>query len=462
MFASSFPLPVLQGVSAGISASSTGTTTRYIARYNQNNTGAVDDVRSAGATVVANFPEINTMIVDSDNPNFSNDVLASPNINLAVKDMTVNWLSDPAPTASDVRQFSTPDAGAQGSPFNAAFLPFQWNLARTQTIQAWSITQGSPTVKVAVLDTGIDAFHQDLVGKIDFDKSASFINEPAGCGPAAAPTCFDCQPWQDRQFHGTHVGAIISSNNLGTASVAPNVRLRAIKVLNCTGSGSFSGVINGIIFAANTGNDVINMSLGFTGSTLLLEDPGFVQLVQVLQSAITYAQKEKGVLVVSSAGNEGLFMDGPLTKALSIPAQLGGVNVGSTTIADLKSNFSNFGLTGATMMAPGGGTPVGTFPQTNFNVFVLSACNSRSAALPPSFCPGTNFYLFVTGTSQAAPQVSGAAALIASRLGTPPRGSYLAPIAIRNALLKGASDLGTKGVDPIFSGGRLNTFRSLQ
>jgi subtilisin family serine protease len=317
-------------------------------------------------------------------------------------------------------------------------------------------------VKVAVLDTGIDAFHQEMIGKIDFDKSASFVSEPANCGPGAAPTCFDCQPWQDRQFHGTHVAGIISSNNLGTASVAPNVRLRAIKVLNCTGSGSFSAIINGIYFAANTGNDVINMSLGFTGSTLLLEDPGFIQLVQLLQAAITWAQKEKGTLVVASSGNNGLFMDGPLTKALSIPAQLAGVNVGSTTIADLKSSFSNFGLTGATMMAPGGGGPNGSFPPSTFNLFVLSACNSRAAALPPGFCPGSNFYLFVSGTSQAAPHVSGAAALVASRLGTPPRGSYLAPIAIRNALLKGADDLGVKGTDPIFSGGRLNTFGALQ
>lgn len=134
MSLSSFPRGAVQEASAGIGASPTGTPTRYITKYNVNNSSVIDDVRNAGATIVANLPEINTMIVDSDNPNFSQDVLASSNINLAVKDMTVNWLSDPAPTASDVRQYSTPEAGAQGSPFNAAFLAFQWNLARTKTI----------------------------------------------------------------------------------------------------------------------------------------------------------------------------------------------------------------------------------------------------------------------------------------------------------------------------------------
>src|SRR5215208_2536292 len=84
MFVSSFPHGVAQKVSAGTSASPTGAATRYIARYNENDGSVISAVTNAGATVVTNYPEINTIIVDSDNPNFSNDVLASSNFSMAV------------------------------------------------------------------------------------------------------------------------------------------------------------------------------------------------------------------------------------------------------------------------------------------------------------------------------------------------------------------------------------------
>src|SRR5262249_27817869 len=151
-------------------------------------------------------------------------------------------------------------------------------------------------VKVAVLDTGICAHHQDLVGKVNAALSTSFVTELAACDNNANPACPGCPSWEDRNFHGTHVGGIISSNNLGTASVAPNVQLIAVKVLACNGSGPFSAVINGIIYAANAGADVINMSLGAFIPVTALQDPATATLIGVLQQSIVYAQKQKGCL----------------------------------------------------------------------------------------------------------------------------------------------------------------------
>ena len=441
---------------------------RYIISYdaqNTNDTAVIDAVIRAGGSVVNDYADISTLIVDSANPNFSAEMRATPYAHTA-PDMVVNWLSPSDMQAGEIMSFNVPPPTAQGAPQNASLLAFQWNMFRTQANLAWNTALGNSTVKVAVLDTGICAHHQDMVGKVRADLSRSFIAEPSSCGPTVAPACVGCPDWEDRQFHGTHVAGIISSNNLGTASVAPNVQLIAVKVLNCTGSGPFSAIINGIKYAADSGAEVINMSLGAFFSRIFLQDPGTVALVESVAKAIEYATKNKGCLVVSAAGNNGANMDTlPGNKFINIPSQAGGggLSIASTTVADLRSTFSNFGLSGESMTAPGGGTPIGGFPNNNFNNFILSPCSAHSVQVP-ACSPGT-FYLFVQGTSQATPHVAGAAALVISRLGPPgipPRGSYLTPLITRDRLLTGADDLGVKGPDPIYGAGRLNVNRAVQ
>ena len=138
-------------------------------------------------------------------------------------------------------------------------------------------------------------------------------------------------------------------------------------------------------------------------------------------------------------------------------------SVGATTISDQLATFSNFGLTGATLVAPGGGLPIGGFPNNNFNTFVLGVCSAHSVVVPA--CSGGASYLFVRGTGQASPHVAGAAALVASQLATPPRGSHFAPEIIRSKIINGLDKLttkGPKGADPVYSAGRLNTLKAVQ
>lgn len=460
----SFPVYPLfpQAIATKASAKSGGPTTRYVVSYdagNATNGQVVMAIANAGGVVLDNHQQIGALIVESSNPNFATQVAATPYVR-ATQDMVINWLPPDQMDTSQLMSAGTPGPSVQGLPQDAVFLGNQWNLFRTQTNLAWNVTLGSSTVKVAVLDTGICAHQQDMVGKVREDLSTSFITEPASCGPTVAPPCVGCPSWEDRNFHGTHVAGLISSNNLGTASVAPNVQLIAVKVLSCTGSGPFTAVINGILYAANAGADVINMSLGAFVSKTAFQDPGFTLLMDTLQKSIDYAQKNSGCLVVSAAGNNGTNFDTfPGNKFFNAPSQLGGMSIGSTTIADLKSNFSNFGLSGMTMSAPGAGAPVTGFPNNTVNNFVLAPCSAHAVPIPQ--CAPGNFYLFVQGTSQATPHVAGAAALVASQLSTPPRGSWVAPVLIRNKLVTRSDDLGTKGVDPSFGAGRLNTFRAV-
>ena len=423
---------------------------RYVARYTPGSAGAAQAITNAGGTIVANYSQIGVLVADSENPNFTTDAAANAGFTHVLEDQTIQWI--PNEEAGEVQ--SLPEGGIAGPPGSAALLAQQWNLFVSQTNLAWNVTQGSSDVKVAVLDTGICAHHQDLAGKVDIAQSASFITELAACGPAVAPACVGCPDWEDRNFHGTHVAGIISSNNIGTASVAPNVRLRAVKVLACNGSGSFSAVIAGIMFAATTGNDVINMSLG---AVFPKNVPGAGDLVSDLNEAVNFA-KSQGVLVVSAAGNEGIDLDhsGNLT---SVPCQSGsGMCVGATTRSDALATFSNHGVSGPQLTAPGGGLPVAPFPATTANTFILAPCSSHSVLIP-ACAPGT-FYLFVRGTSQAAPHVSGAAALVDSIAPGGPGSAN--PAQLRNALLKGTDDLGKNGTDNIYSKGRLNVLKAVQ
>jgi subtilisin family serine protease len=124
-----------------------------------------------------------------------------------------------------------------------------------------------------------------------------------------------------------------------------------VKVLNCAGSGAFSWVIAGILHAVNTGNDVINMSLG---AVFPKNATGGGQLVAALNKAVNYAQTQ-GVLVVSAAGNSAIDLDKDGNLA-AVPCQSGsGMCVGATARGDALSSFSNHGLSGPQITAPGGG-----------------------------------------------------------------------------------------------------------
>lgn len=161
--------------------------------------------------------------------------------------------------------------GADGNP------EIPWGVAKVNAPKAWKLTKGRGA-KVAVVDTGIDATHPDLAGRVAGGFNA--VNSSATA--------------HDDHGHGTHVSGTIAAvlNSTGVAGVAPEATLYAVKVLDANGSGWISDIIAGIEWAANQKVNVINMSLGGPRGNESFHDS--------IKKAV-----EAGVAVVCAAGNSG-------------------------------------------------------------------------------------------------------------------------------------------------------------
>jgi serine protease len=268
---------------------------------------------------------------------------------------------------------------------NDPFYEQQWHLQRVGAEQAWEYACGEG-VTVAVVDTGIACFDKgpfsrgsDLSGT-RCEGGYNFVSDSAEA--------------YDDQGHGTHVAGTVAqttNNGKGVAGLAYCARLMPVKVLNRYGWGTLANVAEGIRYAADHGADVINLSLGGSSKSRILED------------AVDHALS-KGVVVVAAAGNSG--------RAVGYPAAYEGViAVSATDSNDKIAWFSSRGPQIA-IAAPG------------VNVVQQTVCEG-----------GRNkCELFGTfsGTSMASPHVAGAAAMLVG-LGT------LGPEAVREALSAGAA-----------------------
>jgi subtilisin family serine protease len=194
---------------------------------------------------------------------------------------------------------------------NDSLWPQQWGPKLVRAPAAWEATRGSASVVVAVLDTGVDAGHPDLRGAVVF--GFDLINN-------------DSNP-KDDNGHGTAVAGVVAArtNNLqGEAGVCWNCSIMPVKVLGANGSGSTSTIASGILWAVDHGADVINLSLGGTGTTTALAD------------AVDHAMSQ-GVVVVAAAGNNG-------NATRFYPAAYPHViSVAGTDSADRRYDWSNYG-----------------------------------------------------------------------------------------------------------------------
>ncbi|MGD8171570.1 S8 family serine peptidase [Vibrio sp. TRT 21S02] len=246
-------------------------------------------------------------------------------------------------------------------------------------------------VDVAVLDTGIDVEHPDL----NVVGGANCLNHSGGPPHRRSYYCDDTLSGDDDHYHGTHVAGTIAAldNNLGVVGVAPGARLWALKVLDSQGSGSLSGIIAGIDWVAAQGNiEVINMSLGGSGSSSAMDD--------AIEAAFN-----NGVTVVVAAGNSNADSanytpaNSPYAITVSALADFDGQADGQGTPTcrtdqdDTLADFSNWGAT-VDIAAPG--------------VCILSTYPLEKGE-----------YGTISGTSMASPHVAGAAALLASNNDSP-------------------------------------------
>ncbi len=353
-----------------------------------------------------------------------------------VRDVSLQWL--PPARGLQVAPKLVVAPKAKPDPTQAFFFPFQWNMVVIRANAAWKVTKQGKNTLVCVLDTGVDPNHIDLTGRVDLNKSASFV--------ATEPEITDFF------FHGTAVSSLITSNGLGIASVAPQSHICAVKVLDKTGSGDFDDIISGIIFATDAGADVINMSLGALIST---KEQGAKQLIKALQRAVDFATK-RGVLVVAAAGNDGIDFNNAPKDLLELPAQLDGVlSVGATAPInqqnfDMLASYTNFGSKGVQVFAPGGDFVEGGDP--NGLDLIFAACASTTELPDLAACTTSpDFYVQAAGTSFSAPHTSGEAAVIDGETRHPDAAN-----ALTRCIELGADPVTKRQFDPVFAFGRID------
>jgi type VII secretion-associated serine protease mycosin len=272
-----------------------------------------------------------------------------------------------------------PPASAQAPSPNDPRFSEQWALERLAAPCAWERTIGSADVTVAVVDSGVDMGHPDLVGRLRAD-GADFVDG-------------DDDP-SDENGHGTNVAGIIAAtldNAEGGAGLAPGVQILPVRVMNRKGFGSDRAIAEGIRFAVERGAKVINLSLG---ATLMVSTETESEAVI---AAIRDAQ-DSGALVVVAAGNDFV----PLPNAI-VGDNPDVLVVAATDPGDRKADFSNSGPW-VNVAAPGVQI-LSTMPT--YEVYLTSPELPRDERFQQG-------YDAMSGTSQAAPFVSALAALLFS------------------------------------------------
>ncbi|WP_299240357.1 S8 family serine peptidase, partial [uncultured Actinomyces sp.] len=408
-------------------------------------------VSSAGGVALASYPQIGTFFAQSESASFAPDMAEA----LAGSEITVHSIGPtrvaavpevervkapaPAPTpepapvpapepAPDPAQSgdSTGQSGAQSgaqpggvqsargralSEADGTEEISNWGAAAMSVAEAAGVPVAHAPVNVGVIDTGIDDMHPDLAGRVDQTRSVSC----AANGVASQAY----GGWRDDYFHGTHVAGIIAANHngIGIDGVAPDTTLVSIKAANSEQLIYPEYVTCAFMWAASHGVDIVNNSYSMDPWMYWSPtDPEQAAGLEAALRSIAYAQS-KGLAVIASAGNEGADNDHPTTDSgsptdmdtpikdrpvagsIRVPGQVAGVSQVSalkrvdeetkpewTTLA--RADFSNYGTT-IDFAAPGDGI-YSTVPTAQY----------------PSG------YAKTSGTSMAAPHITGIAALI--------------------------------------------------
>ncbi|MCE9520885.1 MAG: S8 family serine peptidase [Alphaproteobacteria bacterium] len=291
-------------------------------------------------------------------------------------------------------------------------------------IGVFAVGSDGSGVTIAILDSGIDLDHGEFAGRIA--PGATCFGDSFACSGLSLLG-------YDDYGHGTHVAGIAAAANDGTGKtgVAPGADLLAVKVLSSNGTGSYSAIAQGISYASAQGAQVINMSLGGPLPRLASDYNGLIAAMK---------QAAQTSVIVISAGNDGNGR-APLFPAAfaTQPGIVGSVIIAGSLRPDgtTLSRFSN---------TPGSGGCTGRgAARTCFkDVFLVAPGENIFSTLP-----GGN-YGTASGTSMAAPYISGAAAVVLSAA------PYLTQQQVVSILFASAIDLGRPGTDVVYGRGLVN------
>ena len=454
-----FSVAVTGGAVRAESASTS--VTRYVVVFNQPNglpAGAERAVAAAGGSVVVATNEIGSLLAESSNPSFAAELAANPQVKAVSENTTVGIpdgvdtdVVEPADAENNGGTASPP--GPDPQPGTEPLYHKQWDKMRlnASATGSYSIQRGHRAVRVAILDTGIEITHPDLVPNLNFAQSRAFV------GPAGNDIPEDPNPaqWDDKNGHGSWCASAVASpiNAFGISGVAPNVEVVALKVLGDTGRGSFFGLARALVYAGTLKMDVASMSLS---GVIRHADHGNALYI-VLQRSIEYARSQ-GVMPIAAMGNANWDLaDGEFFRDFMVsPVEHAGVvGVTATGYYNQKSFYSSYGVGKADVTAPGGATRFQNPPppyESLGRVLGAWAPESIGSVAPVQrdeqcFAPGdpTNchYYAYIQGTSMATPNAAGVAALIISQYGRPTHDDtwYLPPTQTESLLQITANNL---------------------
>jgi subtilisin family serine protease len=389
--------PASAAAAPAVACDTTSTPFSYVVLYQPGSPSfAVDtELKAKCGTKVAYYPEIGVAIASSRNADFAQRI----GVNRAYsggKDVASRAVS----ARSAVRALEATQSLAADEDLSAR----QWDMRAIHAPEANKADEGSRSVTVGVLDSGIDAKHPALAKALDASSSAGCVTGAPDRAPASwAPTNSD---------HGTHVAGTIAGKDAarGFTGIAPGVRLASVKVVNDGGYIFPEAAVCGFVWAAQHSFRVTNNSYYIDpGMFYCSQEPGDSAAYEAVRRAVVYST-HRGVLNVAAAGNSGFDVTKqttdpnrphPVDSSCGIlPKAIDGVvTVSSVGYLGTKSSFSNFGA--VTVTAPGG--DFSQLPPTG---------SGEGCPLSTIFNGG---YGTKCGTSMASPHVAGVAALLASR-----------------------------------------------
>ncbi|ATZ22798.1 Leupeptin-inactivating enzyme 1 precursor [Streptomyces lavendulae subsp. lavendulae] len=397
-------------------------------------------VTANGGTVFSSFDAIGVIVAHSTSATFASTMRGVS----GVQQVGATRTSD---VPADAYNPALPANPAQSS--TAAGEPVRADMSQIKADQAWAVTTGSPSVKVGILDTGVDDQHQDLAPNFNAADSVS-------CAYGKPDTRTGA--WRDVDTHGTHVAGTVAAakNGKGVVGVAPGVKISAVRVAEPGNSFFFAeNTICGFVWAGDHGFKVTNNS--YYTDPWQFNCPDNIDqaaIIEGVKRAQEYAES-KGSLQIAAAGNEDYDLahkttdtaspndSTPVTRTITnacmdIPTELPGVvTVAANGTGVTKASFSNFGQGVIDVAAPG---------QDVYSTLPGGKYGTKS------------------GTSMATPHVVGVAALIASA------NPGITPAQIRDKLATQANDIacpadgrctGTTANNSFFGEGQVDALKAV-